>query len=121
MRTPSTVCVAIHIPYMYVGTYMDSVDLPIVDVEGRLAAPLLPGIKALQVPFIVPHIPALAHSLNHTLNPDSLSASPKLTAPKVASYPRPQVTVRSSVWVAQRSQIASITAWNLLPRSTGTL
>lgn len=37
---------------------MDSVDLSVMNVEGRLGAALLPGIKALQVPFIVPHIPA---------------------------------------------------------------
>ena len=37
---------------------MDGVDLPVMDVEGRLGAALLPGIKALQVPLIVPHIPA---------------------------------------------------------------
>ena len=37
---------------------MDGVDLPVMDVKGRLGAALLPGIEALQVPLIVPHIPA---------------------------------------------------------------
>ena len=45
---------------------MDSVDLPVMDVECNLGDLLLPGIKALQIPFVVPHIPALTHTLTHS-------------------------------------------------------
>lgn len=45
---------------------MDSVDLPVMDVECNLGDLLLPGIKALQIPFVVPHIPALTHTHTHT-------------------------------------------------------
>ena len=36
---------------------MDSVYFPIMDVEGALREIFLPGIKALQVAFIVPNKP----------------------------------------------------------------
>ena len=37
---------------------MDSVDLPVMDIEGSLGDFLLPGIKALQIPLIVCNKPA---------------------------------------------------------------
>ena len=41
---------------------MDSVDLFVMDIEGSQSDLLLPGIKALQVPLIVPNKPAAAHT-----------------------------------------------------------
>jgi len=50
------------------AAHVDSVDLLVVDVESSLGELLLPGIKALQVAFIVAHKPALQHSaLIHSL------------------------------------------------------
>lgn len=40
------------------AAHIDSVDLLVVDVESSLGQLLLPGIKALQVAFIVTHKPA---------------------------------------------------------------
>lgn len=37
---------------------MDSIDLPVMDVDGSLSDLLLPGIKTQQVPLVVPHKPA---------------------------------------------------------------
>jgi len=55
------------------AAHVDSVDLLVVDVESSLGELLLPGIKALQVAFIVAHKPALQHSalihsLTHSFN-----------------------------------------------------
>ena len=44
------------------AAHIDSVDLLVVDVESSLGELLLPGIKALQVAFIVAHKTALQHS-----------------------------------------------------------
>ena len=44
------------------AAHVDSIDLLVVDVESSLGELLLPGIKALQVAFIVAHKPALQHS-----------------------------------------------------------
>lgn len=46
---------------------MDSVYLPVMDVDGSLSDLLLPGIKAQQVALIVPHKPAAicTQALNH--------------------------------------------------------
>ena len=44
------------------AAHVDSVDLLIMDVESSLGELLLPGIKTLQVAFIVTHEAALQHS-----------------------------------------------------------
>lgn len=46
---------------------MDSIYLPVMDVNGILSDLLLPGIKAQQVPLVVPHKPAATHiqTLDH--------------------------------------------------------
>ena len=44
------------------AAHVDSVDLLVVDVESSLGELLLPGIKALQVAFIVTHKAALQHN-----------------------------------------------------------
>lgn len=38
--------------------HMDRVDLPVMNIEGSLGDPLLPGIKSLKIPLVVPHKPA---------------------------------------------------------------
>ena len=40
------------------AAHIDSVDLLVMDVESSLGELLLPGVKALQVAFIVTHKPA---------------------------------------------------------------
>ena len=52
------------------AAHVDSVDLLVVDVESSLGELLLPGIKALQVAFIITHKAAsqhnpLIHSFTH--------------------------------------------------------
>ena len=44
---------------------MDRVDLPVVDIEGSLGDLLLPGIKSLQIPLVVPNKPAATHTKAH--------------------------------------------------------
>ena len=44
------------------AAHVDSIDLLVVDVESSLGELLLPGIKALQVAFIVAHKAALQHT-----------------------------------------------------------
>ena len=41
---------------------MDSVDPPVMDIQGSLGDLLLPGIKALQIALVVPNKPAATHT-----------------------------------------------------------